>query len=351
MGRLLKVAIRADGNNKVGFGHLVRCTALAKELTNLGCKVVFISKEKQNKFVNNLFAETQLSMETISNKFTLEEEMEFLKNKIDLCNIDIIILDGSQFNKEYVRKLKKTNNVYIVVLDVNREIDIGANIVINGGIYSKELFIKSNNPFGVSLLGPEYNLLRDQFKNCPVRNVNKNVKRLLITCGGGGTKELIFTIIESVIDIVIQRDIVIDLVLGSSMSETEELVYDIQQYKNINIHTNVSQMVDLMYQCDIAISAGGTTLYELAATGTPTLAFILANNQDRQTIEFHNQKTLINLGYIDSLNKSKLANNLNYLLDRYKKREKMSKKGQELIDGKGASRSANEIVNNYKKER
>lgn len=347
MGRFLKVAIRADGNNEIGFGHIVRCIALAKEFIKFGCEVVFISKEEKNRFINNLIKEHQLRNEVIDSKITLQEEIKLMSKLVGSRDINIIILDGSQFNKEYIQKLREINNIFVVVLDVNRDINIGANVVVNGGIYAKELLNETKDQANINLLGPEYNLLRHQFKDSPKRNVNKKVKRVLITCGGGGDKDLIINIIENIIDVINKKDIQIELVLGFSIIGREELIDAIQKYKNINIHTNVTEMVNLMYQCDIAISAGGTTLYELAATGTPTIAFILANNQDRQTIEFHNQNTLINLGHVSTLNKHELVSKLNYLLNEYDVRKAMSEKGQSLIDGKGAYRTAKEIIRYY----
>src|SRR5207244_11064830 len=44
-------------------------------------------------------------------------------------------------------------------------------------------------------------------------------------------------------------------------------------------YENPPQMRDLMLACDVAITGGGQTTYELAATGTPALAIRLADNQ------------------------------------------------------------------------
>lgn len=41
----------------------------------------------------------------------------------------------------------------------------------------------------------------------------------------------------------------------------------------------------LMQKADIAISAGGFTLYELCACGTPTITYCMADNQMRKTVD------------------------------------------------------------------
>ena len=47
----------------------------------------------------------------------------------------------------------------------------------------------------------------------------------------------------------------------------------------IVLHEQVSDMAALMSTCDLAFSAGGTTLYELCAVGVPSVSFSMADNQ------------------------------------------------------------------------
>ncbi len=55
-------------------------------------------------------------------------------------------------------------------------------------------------------------------------------------------------------------------------------------------------MKNLMINNDLAISAGGNTLYELCACGIPTIAIIIADNQ-RKFVQVIHRKTGID--YID----------------------------------------------------
>lgn len=42
------IAIRADGNSEIGFGHLMRTQALARQLEKRGAKVIFLSRNPEN---------------------------------------------------------------------------------------------------------------------------------------------------------------------------------------------------------------------------------------------------------------------------------------------------------------
>lgn len=44
-----------------------------------------------------------------------------------------------------------------------------------------------------------------------------------------------------------------------------------KDYPNIHLLTDVSDMAEYMKDCDIAITAGGVTTYELCACGIPSI--------------------------------------------------------------------------------
>ena len=105
-----------------------------------------------------------------------------------------------------------------------------------------------------------------------------------------------------------------------------------------------SNLIKLMTKADIAISAGGQTLYELAATGTPTIAIQVADNQVAQMAEFGKLGTIIPLVFTDKdeINKG-LCRGITELLMSRATRLSMSTAGQDLIDGNGTVRCAKAV--------
>lgn len=51
-----------------------------------------------------------------------------------------------------------------------------------------------------------------------------------------------------------------------------------------------------MQKCDIAISAAGSTLYELCATGIPAITYTLADNQLIAAEQFDKQGIMLSAG-------------------------------------------------------
>ena len=102
-----------------------------------------------------------------------------------------------------------------------------------------------------------------------------------------------------------------------------------------------------MLASDLAIAGGGTTLYELAATGTPTFAFCLADNQGRNIKGMSGTGTLINMGWGNKFDKEAFRKEVSKLADRQILRKRMSRKGQELVDGKGNLRVSKVIMGSF----
>ena len=100
-----------------------------------------------------------------------------------------------------------------------------------------------------------------------------------------------------------------------------------------------------MLNSDIAISAAGQTLYELAKVGTPTIAICVADNQ-MNNIEGWLKKGTIS--YAGDYRDNYIENNIIDLINKFKDfnfRTIISKKSQDFIDGKGSLRVSDYLIN------
>lgn len=113
---------------------------------------------------------------------------------------------------------------------------------------------------------------------------------------------------------------------------------------NVILHENVSRMSEIMLKSDMAISAGGSTLYELCACGTPTLAIVIADNQREMVDMMSSEGYIISLGWHGELADMELLQKIKLLCADYEKRVSLSKKMQKLVDGEGVRRIVEEII-------
>ncbi len=106
---------------------------------------------------------------------------------------------------------------------------------------------------------------------------------------------------------------------------------------NVQILTDVYRLSDLMARADIAISAAGSTCWELCLLGVPSLLVDVADNQTANARELDRLRCAIRIGN-RTVTAREIANGLISLADSESVRRELSENSRKLVDGKGASR-------------
>lgn len=142
------------------------------------------------------------------------------------------------------------------------------------------------------------------------------------------------------------KDVSFHVLTGPMHVHRAELAVMAGKDSRIVLHEQVSDMAALMSTCDLAFSAGGTTLYELCAVGVPSVSFSMADNQLPGVKAFDDANLIPWAGdirdnetfYDDAVEK------LTALLKNPDARKKQSDRMRMAIDGAGARRIADAIL-------
>jgi spore coat polysaccharide biosynthesis predicted glycosyltransferase SpsG len=97
-------------------------------------------------------------------------------------------------------------------------------------------------------------------------------------------------------------------------------------------------MAELMADSDIAVSAGGSTCWELAFMGIPNVIVVLAENQKGIARGLGEADSAVNLGWHENVGTSEIESALKSLLRNDQKRRRMADRAQSLVDGSGSER-------------
>lgn len=337
--KALNLAIRADGNPTIGMGHIMRCLSLAKEFQKNGDRTLFISNDRVG--IEKITAEGFRSVPADG------DGPEAIMRTITAEDLEILIVDSYQVDREYLCALKSEIPLLIYLDDLN-QFNNPAEIIINGNYAAERMGYRK--PSGqLRLLGVGYNLIREEFKNLPRPKVKPEMERILITMGGTDPANLSEGFIKTLRQDSAFDNIALDVVVGAGNQRYDQLLELSHSYSQVFIHYNVQCMSELMLRADLAISAGGSTLYELCACGTPTLGVIVADNQSYVLTELDKDGYLTNLGWYRDLD----MNNLKAAIKTfsYAKRQKISAKMRQLVDGNGTARVREKIVEFWKGKR
>ena len=134
------------------------------------------------------------------------------------------------------------------------------------------------------------------------------------------------------------------VVIGPSNPQAEQLDSLAERFSSCELLMSVNDMPSLMAWADVAITAGGSTCWELAFMGLPSLIVVMADNQRPVAEELDRHGAAVDLGWYADVSESRLVNALAWLLNDTQVRERMSHNGRELVDGMGALRVFNEMI-------
>lgn len=253
---------------------------------------------------------------------------------------DVVVVDSHQAGDAYLAALREKGCIVVAIDDLARH-SFSAHLVVNGGAGAERQAYRSVTGDTTFLLGPRYALLGRAFWSVPARVVAPRVHRVLVTVGGGDPHGIVPRILD-VLD-QIRAPLTVTAVRGpfaGSLDTTEA-----HRRHRVDFVDSPDDLCALMIDADLAVSGAGQTLYQLAATGTPTIAIQMFDNQES------NRRHLTAAGVVrdggcvtDGDFDARLSSVLNEVLERHGERVQMSIAGPSLVDGRGATRVANAIA-------
>jgi UDP-2,4-diacetamido-2,4,6-trideoxy-beta-L-altropyranose hydrolase len=333
------LCIRADADSRMGTGHLLRCLALAQAWNESGGHTIVLTACQSPEVHERLTAEG-IHLELLSAVASGERDAEETLGLARRLEARWVVLDGYHFTADFQRRVRR-DGVRLLAIDDDRHAShYAADLVLNPNPHATEQLYRAREPYTQLLLGTRFALLRREFLRWRgwTREVPDTARKVLITLGGSDPHGVSLKAIEALHRVEIPGLEVI-LVIGPASPHSAELAALARSAAtSIQIQRDVKDMAELMAWADIAVAAGGTTTWERAMLGLPSLVIILAENQ-RQPAEASDRMGIAwNLGWHGCLDAARLSDALRRLIHDRPAREAMSRQGPRWIDGLGASR-------------
>lgn len=336
------ILIRADGNETLGMGHLMRCLSIAAALVKAGEKCVFLTAQNP---AADFVREKGFACEVLGTDYQhMESELPRLEEVYQTYSPKCWLVDSYQVTQKYLSELQKAAPVFY--LDDTGEEVYEADGLINYNIYAFGLDYKERCPESMRLfLGSGYAPVRTEFLSVPYQ-VRKDVRNVLITMGGSDklniAGELCLCLAKC-----LPKEVSLTVICGRFNSHLEELMELQQRESRIRILMDVSDMWNRMAEADIAVSAAGSTMYELSVMGVPAVVCYYAENQRRVAEGFASQTGMTNAGDYSKDSKAALDEMIEAvckLVKSQEERERLSARMKQIVDGQGTERIARELM-------
>lgn len=333
--------IRADANEKIGTGHMMRCISIARALKRCGQQACFITADDSGApILENSGQEYRILHSDYRN---MEDELPELQRLFSKDMPEFFLADSYFVTRRYLREIRR--NVPVGLLDDMARTDLPADLLINYNIFADASLYGADAVCGEYLLGTDYAPLRSEFEGIDYL-VREKAETVLITTGGSDRYNLAGRLLEKALTDPHAAALRYLVVSGAYNVHLQELKEFENAHENIRICCNVSNMSQLMRESDIAVSAGGSTMYELSAVGVPVICFSFVENQERIVRGFV-EKNLTSFGG-DYLRQGEAmldeaVSNINRLAADFHLRRSLSAGLRQVVDGRGAMRIAEKL--------
>jgi UDP-2,4-diacetamido-2,4,6-trideoxy-beta-L-altropyranose hydrolase len=252
------------------------------------------------------------------------------------------VVDGYHFDLVHHRALRQAG-FSVLVIDDNAHLPAyEADIILNQNLHAEKLHYRCN-PDAVPLLGPQYALLRQEFLPALQRAQMpaRLCRRILVTLGGADPGNVSLTVLKALQHLRgnNRADLEVKVVAGPANPHLAAL-----KKASVNVPfvcTVVSasdDMPTLMHWADVAVSAAGSTCWELACLGVPFGTIVVADNQEQVAEGLAIAGVARHFGRAQELSSEKLAADIASLMANHEQRCLMVEKGRRLVDGHGAAR-------------
>jgi UDP-2,4-diacetamido-2,4,6-trideoxy-beta-L-altropyranose hydrolase len=328
----LNVFFRIDASSEIGFGHLSRCSVLAKELQKRGYIVSVITKHPSHieKFL------VKKSIEGLHIIPLVKEEVS-LKKLLESYGPHILIVDNYSYDSDLLFVLNNQSRLLVYIHDKTYS-NYPVDIYVNPNFGTTEGTSLTDK--GVKyLIGTKYSLVHEEFtEKSEVKNNNGKTRCLI--CFGGSDPGDATNVVLSLLEKSAISQVNVDLVLGPGYRGkiSEKNV----QSEYVSVFRDPKNMREIIQKADFALVPPSTLFWEAALTKTPAMTLTIASNHEDIGNALGEAGYAIHLGAVEYLNEHTLKESFNRLLDP-QIRSQMKENISSLLDGKGPSRIADVI--------
>lgn len=347
--------LRADGSQRLGIGHIMRCIGFAQGLKKEGIRSVFVVKNFGPE-ITEVIQKHEYDVNAIDPNSGYEEDASLTLNTARRHNADLIVTDLCHDDniahpdnyEKYLKTLKDTRK-FLVSVDGLCRICYSSDIVVDPYCRTKNPKITSHDHTKF-LVGPAFFIFRQEFVDAAKtrRKIAKDARRILVTLGGSDRVNVTLRVAEALKKLG-KASLDLRIVIGVcdtkiAQSRKHELENTLKNFGGkYQLIMRNDEMAKLMLWSDLAITGGGLTKYETAVTGTPSVIISQSDREATMTEEFEANGTTLHLGLINEIAEKDIIEAIKKVLKDHNLRVGMSRKGKKFVDGKGMERIISEI--------
>lgn len=346
---MLKVVFRVDASIHIGSGHVMRCLSLAEMFSRYDSEVVFAARAqdgdlcsyietrgysvlklvepevwKSPKYSSDYAAWLQVSQEEDADSFVSLVE-----------NADIVVVDHYGLDVAWESLVKKFLQCTVIAIDdLMREHN--ADIIIDQTLNRAVDEYRATNRDTLILAGTTFAMLRDNFSEFHEEALRKRLRhhnhKILVFMGGIDKTNATFDVLSALSER--ENKISTTVLLGKNAPHFDSVASFCKRHGSWLTHVAFTDdMASLMLEHTMAIGAPGSTSWERACLGLPSVIVPLADNQREISSALNSCGLAVSL--MQSQISERLEHSLNTLISNF---DSMRRNNLDVCDGLGCQR-------------
>ena len=330
------ILFRCDASPSLGVGHLMRCRSLAIAVKSQGesCIMVGPSTDYRVPADDGLFDEWVPCVDWQSEREDAHRVVEIARER----GVRGIVLDDYRVRDDYQAEIRASGIPWLQ-FDYKADRPLWADIVVNANPVapSMDYARMSRNPDSKLLVGPRYAVLRPEFPPVEVALRDGNVRRILVTFGGGDDRGAILFVLPVLLSCT-RDDVELVIVSGANNPRNRELKQWVQRFGQDRtiVIIEPEDVAHVFASCDMAVMSAGTSTFEAASCGLPLVLISIAENQELQAKAWDTIGAAKYAGQFPGISEEELTTYVKTLVERVEMRQEMSVTSRKLVDGTGA---------------
>ncbi len=324
----------------------MRCLTLARALVERGAECAFVESRAAAPILRRFGwpAQTLLAMADAQDLSALIDSAE---NFAERLQVDAVVVDHYGVGWMQEQRLR-IHGRRLAVIDDLADRRHACDLLVDPGYgRRREHYDGLIDGDCATLLGPSHALVRPEFGSARQRALGRRakhgpVRRALVALGltdVGGVTGRVVTALSDVLG-----DVRLDVVLGADAPSLPALRAAAQTDRRLHLWVDTAEMASLMADADIAIGAGGSSVWERATVGLPSATLVLADNQRAMIDHMAGAGFTLAVDVAEPEFEPRLRESWSRLIDDRQLRWDLSARSSELCDSRGAERVAEAMM-------
>ena len=330
-----RVLFRVDGSASLGMGHVFRSLAIAEALRGLSrADIAFLMSADHPEGLVTV-SRAGYAVRVVGDG----KEETYLEHIRDFAPA-ILINDLPALDRSYLTALSHLGATTVNLVDTLDDLETTehyAQVIVSVMNQDRE------TPEGF-YGGPAYAILREHFRGQPPKEFREQPKLVLLSFGGSDPQGLTLKAARALQGLPAAVRLVAVAGPAFSFRKEFEALSAALPHPVPLINEAGGHIAELMLEADVMVGSGGMSVYEIAALGTPGVILGQNAREDKRMRDFAGHGTVEYLGLGTEVDEAALAAAVSALLGDVERRRAMSARGRALVDGYGAARAAEMVL-------